>query len=241
MAKKILMAVTLAALMAGAAFAGPLPGTGINGSRHDMTTVGGTAEKYGRTCAFCHTPHNATTSEHGPLWNRAESTVTVAPYTWKATLNGGIAIPDPTIGPTRLCLSCHDGSVAVDSHGSNGPQTGTRKLSGDTKISDMKITHPIGFDYVAAQAARTSAEIVPATAYFLDSADSSASFDTHNRIAGTGKTILGTLYQGTIMTCATCHEVHNTTNATATGTNGYNYFLNAREEGSAICLSCHVK
>lgn len=239
MLKKAAMALALTGIMAGVALAGPLPKSGINGSRHDMNTAGGTPDMYGRTCAFCHTPHNATTSEHGPLWNRAENTALIPAYTWKATLNTGIAIPDPTVGPTRLCLSCHDGSIAVDSHGSNGSQFGTRKLSGDTKILDMKITHPIGFDYIAAQTARTSTEIVPATAYFLDSA--SASFDTHNRTAGTGKTILGTLYQGTIMTCASCHEVHNTTNATATGTNGYNYFLHAREEGSAICLSCHVK
>lgn len=240
MLKKVTLAIAVTGLMAGVAFAGTAAKSGINGSKHDMNTMaGGVDDVYGRTCAFCHTPHNAQTSLNGPLWNRAESTVTVAPYVWKATLNTVAFQSDPAVGPSRLCLSCHDGSIAVDSHGSNGSQAGGAKLTGATKILDMTITHPIGFDYNAAATARTSTEIVPSTAKFLDSA--SASFDTHNRTAGTGKTIAGTLFNGNIMTCASCHEVHNTTNAAPTGANAYNFFLNAPEEGSAICLSCHVK
>ena len=48
------------------------------------------------------------------------------------------------------------------------------------------------------------------------------------------------------MTCASCHEVHNTKNSEndpSVNTPGFtpNYFVYAREQNSALCLSCHVK
>jgi hypothetical protein len=59
------------------------------------------------------------------------------------------------------------------------------------------------------------------------------------------RTIKSTLYNGSIMTCATCHEVHNKENAAqdaaTDGSATPNYFLYAKESNSLICLSCHVK
>ena len=60
------------------------------------------------------------------------------------------------------------------------------------------------------------------------------------------------LFGKSIMTCATCHEVHNKENAiqdTYANNNGNthttrtapNYFLYAKETSSLICLSCHIK
>ena len=59
------------------------------------------------------------------------------------------------------------------------------------------------------------------------------------------KKISDTLYGGYV-TCASCHEVHNTRNAVNAAsiyspTFTPNYFVWAPEEGSALCLSCHVK
>jgi hypothetical protein len=56
------------------------------------------------------------------------------------------------------------------------------------------------------------------------------------------KKIQDTLYGADgYMTCASCHDVHNTVNVTPASGHTYNYFLYAQEEGSAICLSCHIK
>ena len=73
--KKMILLLAFAALtVAGSAFAGVLPGTGINGSPHDMNTKG-SSDALGRTCVFCHTPHNAIPGSsvgvdiNLPLWN----------------------------------------------------------------------------------------------------------------------------------------------------------------------------
>ena len=68
-------------------------------------------------------------------------------------------------------------------------------------------------------------------------------YDSVSRTLG-GRTIGDVLYQGDIMTCATCHEVHNKENVVQdVGTDGSqpNYLLYAKETDSLICLSCHLK
>lgn len=249
MLKKVTVAIALTGLMAGAAYAGMQPQTGINGSLHDMNNTPGTHQKDAllRSCVFCHTPHNAQIMMNAPLWNRADSTIPVfAAYGWVAPANMSLNIPDPTVGPTRVCLSCHDGSVAVDSHGTNKPMAGSMKLdpANHAYVRDMTITHPIGFKYADAVAARPG-ELVPVNTGFLQGNAAlltGQAFDTKNRASvGLSSTkISDTLYQGNV-TCASCHEVHNTNNAKPETTGIYNYFLRAQEEGSAICLSCHIK
>ena len=62
-------------------------------------------------CVFCHTPHGANASE-GPLWNReipASSTYTVYD---SGSIDSTIQQPN---GVSKLCLSCHDGSIAIGS------------------------------------------------------------------------------------------------------------------------------
>ncbi|HJV64474.1 MAG TPA: cytochrome c3 family protein [Geomonas sp.] len=267
MMKKIAVALTVAGVAATAtvAFAGPQARTGINGSWHDINAAAGYAgDTLGRTCVFCHTPHNArTTDALVPLWNHAETTLpTMTPYAWVAPTNKTIAIAsDPLIGPSRLCMACHDGSTAVDSHGSAASfPAGTTKMTasytdalGATAkrfITDLTVTHPIGFLYDEAATTRNAisadgvTEIVPSTSGFI--ADTytinAATWNTQNRngIVTTKKKIADTLYGG-YMTCATCHDVHNSVNARPAAGHSYNYFLYAQEEGSAICLSCHVK
>ena len=61
-----------------------------------------------RICIFCHSSHNG--SSEGPLWNH-ESTKAGAFKTYdRATLQG---YPQQPNGATKLCLSCHDGTIAV--------------------------------------------------------------------------------------------------------------------------------
>lgn len=246
MLKKLAATIAFASLMAGVAYAGSTAATGVVGSMHDINVAGTgsyTHDTYQRVCVFCHTPHNALANgaTPKPLWNHAESTVNIPAYTWSSPANSAIAmnVLDPLVGPSRLCMACHDGLTAVDSHGSAGSQVGSTALNSTTRtITDLTVTHPIGFKYADAMTARGATELVPDTTGFLTSAVTAA-FDTNTRAGATytTKTIGDTMYNG-YMTCASCHDVHNTVNAVGTG---YNYFIYAKEEGSAICLSCHVK
>ncbi len=64
-------------------------------------------------CVFCHTPHGANLSE-GPLWNRNLSTATYNTFnsgSLDATAEG-VPLDQPN-GVSKLCLSCHDGTIAV--------------------------------------------------------------------------------------------------------------------------------
>ena len=143
-------------------------------------------------------------------------------------------------------MSCHDGSVAVDSHGSNGHTNGGLKLAtaNHAYVRDLTITHPIGFKYDEAVAARPG-ELVAKTEGFLTEPSASFSafaFDTRNRTGLAKSTVkIQDTLSGGYMTCASCHDVHNTVNAKSDTGKSYNYFLRARQEGSAICLSCHIK
>ncbi len=271
MMKKLVVLIAFASLTAGAsmALAGSAPKTGINGSWHDINYAGqlGTAsykaDQYQRTCAFCHTPHNALPNGlvPAPLWNHAPSNVHLDPYVWASPLNATIAMnADPLIGPSRLCMACHDGVAAVDSHGSAGSFNGgntvmaasyTDALGNTAKryINDLTVTHPIGFKWDEAVSARTDGNqlVLKSFGFIADNAlaysTTAATFDTNTRsLTYSTKKIQDTLYQG-YFTCASCHDVHNSVNAAPApgATNSYNYFLYAQEEGSAICLSCHIK
>src|SRR5262252_8288263 len=85
-------------------------GDTILASKHDLSasgpgTIKATAES--EVCLFCHTPHRSTGEI--PLWNHTLSQAIYIPYgssTAKATIG------QPT-GSSKLCLSCHDGTVAL--------------------------------------------------------------------------------------------------------------------------------
>jgi hypothetical protein len=270
--KKIVAILVGAAIAAGgtAAYAGMGAKTGVNGSFHDMNyyapTKGGAKEKYERVCVYCHTPHNAVVKDPNdplgvnflPLWNHDFSTNTFLAYNWATPDNTPFTIADPLVGPSRLCMSCHDGSIAVDQHGPAMPRVGNIKLTGNRAIGhdgDLTTTHPIGFDYVAARTGRNITvggnavtEVVNENTPFASAItiNADANSNVYNTVTRNGsRTIKSTLYNGQMMTCATCHEVHNKENAAqAPATDGSatpNYFLYAKEQQSLICLSCHVK
>jgi hypothetical protein len=264
---------------AGVAFAGMPAATGVNGSLHDMNTfVAGPADTMGRVCVFCHTPHHAETNlgqtNTAPLWNREATAQTYLPYQWVTPANAGtdtdavaFAILDPLAGPSRLCMSCHDGVVSADQHGQAWAQAGTKAISGRANLgSDLTQTHPIGFDYVAIRNWRNSiagvssagdSEIVDPAKGFASqvtvTADAATNQGVYNAVVrntGANKRIKDVLFGGNIMTCASCHEVHNKENAIQTAYTGIegsdsskapNYFLYAKQQDSLICLSCHVK
>lgn len=89
----------------------------IANTKHNLSISGSgdvKAISEDQVCVFCHTPHGATNSPGAPLWNRVLSTQTYTPYT-SASLDaediaGTLAQP---AGSSKLCLSCHDGTLAI--------------------------------------------------------------------------------------------------------------------------------
>ena len=168
---------------------------------------------------------------------------------------------DPLIGPSRLCMSCHDGVTAVDSHGpsisssqnnsdtAQGGNNGSHPMTASGYIIDnLQKIHPIGFLYSNAMTARPGRLTDPNSTCFLATSPfgaNSASSNTYTRVGYIqGNTLIAsTLYAGYV-TCATCHDAHNTNNAinlpdTDTGI-APNYFVRSPEQGSSLCLSCHL-
>ncbi|HEX5638966.1 MAG TPA: hypothetical protein VFX81_04125 [Burkholderiaceae bacterium] len=189
----------------------------IVGSNHDLSGKG-----YGSTqiCIFCHTPHNAVTTVGAPLWNHASSTATYTVYS-SPTLNATVGQPGTS---SKLCLSCHDGTVAVDSFGGT---TGTNIIGGGANFgTGLSNDHPIGFSYNAA----------------LSTTDGSlANPDTKTVTIGTAPSktgsITSTMLIGGVMECASCHDVHNTFTAAGGGL----LKISQTAPASGLCLACHIK
>lgn len=107
---------------------------GISNTRHNLTSnpngVLGGRNQSNQTdlCVFCHTPHGAdvTSADAPPLWNKRLTTgATYRTYADlnSATIDGQFA--SVRVGSVSLaCLSCHDGSQAMDNI-INTPGSGT--------------------------------------------------------------------------------------------------------------------
>jgi predicted CXXCH cytochrome family protein len=192
------------AVAAALVFAAQTAQAGISGSPHDFSgRAWGTTE----TCIFCHTPHNAKATQLAPLWNHNSSTATYTLYT-SATLN---AVQTQPAGTTKACLSCHDGTVAIDTYGAR--VTGTTSVTGLANVgTDLSNDHPVSFPYTAALVTANGGGLAsPLTA---------------------SQVVAGIPLFNTNLECASCHAVHDNTVPN---------FLRASNAGSALCLKCHIK
>ncbi len=92
-------------------------------------------------CTFCHAPHSGLGGV-SPLWNQTLSKATYTPYSSTTYVEQGNT--QPTLGVTSsLCLSCHDGTVAVGQSAAYGtlPVTGSMN-SVDSFGTNLGGTHP---------------------------------------------------------------------------------------------------
>ncbi len=183
----------------------------VAGTAHDLTTgpAGGD-----RICVFCHTPHNA--APDVPLWNHTLSANTFTAYdsiTMDATDNADWTGASGTV--SALCMSCHDGSVALGSliniPVAGGPTNVVVSMGAiDANLgTDLTNDHPVAFTYDAALQAADGDLVDPAT---LTGAVG---------LFGTGQ-----------VECASCHDAHDDTNAP---------FLVVDNTASALCVTCHTK
>ncbi len=209
-------------------------------------------------CVFCHTPHGSTLEDLGggvkaPLWNRKLSTASYFLYdeVWSPTLEAfRINVkPSAPTGYSKLCLSCHDGTLAIgdvyNAPGSGGysstgqsaiPLTGTDaggtmpvgsgRYTGDTRLigANLSNDHPISF-------------VFDMNLYSADKevADPSTVVDPV-----TNKTLLYSEMSAARnnVQCTSCHNPHTT----------YEKFLRmskwnlgAGPTTKQICLNCHNK
>ena len=180
----------------------------IAGSPHDLSKNGwGTTE----TCKFCHTPHAARPIQDTILWNRDISKAVYELYI-SPSFNGAATIAQPSAA-SKMCLSCHDGTVALDSYSGNA---GSHFMSSTNLVGSnnrLNTDHPISFEYSSTLAAEDRALILPSSQKFVDSAK------------------IIPLYNGK-MECSSCHDAHDNTQTK---------FLRVNNSMSALCLKCHIK
>jgi hypothetical protein len=129
----------------------------IVGSPHDLSAFGPGrihAVEEEEVCIFCHAPHNATGQT--PLWNRLDRTANYRIYQSSTT---DARIDQPS-GPSKMCLSCHDGAMTLGLVASR-PETQpiittfrTMPPGPSDLTEDLSDDHPIGFRFDRALANR---------------------------------------------------------------------------------------
>jgi predicted CXXCH cytochrome family protein len=89
-------------------------GGGPNGT--SVLDSGGNVVGTNQICVFCHTPHGFNAAQAGPLWNKAVNTsTTYSVYNSGSNKSSTFDAATPSIGSVSLaCLSCHDGTQAMD-------------------------------------------------------------------------------------------------------------------------------
>lgn len=212
-----------------------------------------------QVCEFCHTPHAATTGIAAPLWNRSISTVTYTPYL-SSSMDAN-PVPSATLGAgSKVCLSCHDGTMAIGmvgvlngvtnpviamsgtNPGGGGMPDGSGAATGYTRNLGINLgnDHPIAFSYDTALGSadgelRTPVPVMVDTTTVVG-----------NRSPGVKPTYP---LQSNQMQCSTCHDPHisDPANPTLKFLRGNRLQQQAPMGGGYVaaddimCLACHDK
>lgn len=197
-------------------------------------------------CIFCHTPHSGALNT--PLWNRAlpdQSAGSEFTHYSSATLSSYFTgLETRALNPeSLLCMSCHDGTVGVGTLLNNSNRTGgppdneaaniaymfgpPGSSIGDSWINDMpnrdlRDDHPISFSYYEVKATSAGAKLHTV----IDARNAGVRFFGPTAVAN-----------GDRMECSTCHDPHVNGNVDS----NFNPFLQMSNNGSALCLACHIK
>ncbi|MDH5324319.1 MAG: hypothetical protein OEZ68_04510 [Gammaproteobacteria bacterium] len=183
---------------------------GVANTKHNLSISGpGTlkAASEDRICVFCHTAHHA--SPIAPLWNRASSGAIYTPYSSSTIVSN----PGQPTGASLLCLSCHDGTVALGSTTSGNIQmaggTTVMPVTGGLLGTDLSDDHPVSFLYSSSVSSLRNELVDPAT------------------LTGPVK-----LDAAGMLQCTSCHNPHDNT---------FGKFLVMDDRGSMLCETCHKK
>lgn len=201
----------------------------VKDTKHNFTSQSTSPNAYfygtRQVCVFCHTPHNADASI-GLLFNHEVNQAQSYGMYGSNTMDMPQSA-SPHKG-SLVCLSCHDGTIAVNSlnnvPGPEGAGTfgtpvvgsgldGAGKLlpSSDAYVGvDLSDDHPVGITY---NAALDPTGFVPKTGNPANYPDK-------------------LLSEGLYVECVSCHNPHD---------NSYSDFLIESNENSALCDRCHTK
>ncbi len=172
----------------------------VKGSPHDLSAVAS-----GDSCSFCHTPHMS--MSQSPGWSHKLSNTVYKIYQ-SSSLEATVGQPT---GSSKLCLSCHDGTVALTDKVKGVGKKSKRNVfiaNGAANLgTDLSDDHPISFVYNNALAAKDSQIAIPST------------------IAEELK-----LDRANELQCTSCHSAHD---------NQYDNFLLLPNNRSQLCISCH--
>jgi predicted CXXCH cytochrome family protein len=204
----ILVALAILLAAAGTAHAQK---SAMVGKGHDVRVAGDT----GDLCAACHTPHNANATFQALLWNRSLPAATSF-QVYDAAVNpdfkgGAVSLAGGT-QVSLLCLSCHDGTTALNTVLNPAPGTNlkTTRITGASLLgTDLRNDHPVAFSYDAAATA--------AGAKLVANPDI-----TKVKLFG----VTGSRR----VECGSCHDAHSSAAA----------FLRVPNTNSQLCLACHT-
>lgn len=228
--KTVLTAVAAFALLV---WVGPGPalangaGNGMVGSPHDFSGSDWNGRE--EICRVCHVPHDHSKAtkyfETGLLWNHAlsEATYTMYDSAWSETLDNAQS-PQPD-GTAKLCLGCHDGTVAIDTFDKyeggavfidqfDGGGFKVPGFSDDGGNLDLRGGHPLSIKY--------------------DDVDGGLAPITN--AMGTSGTIEDVLDNGKVQ-CSSCHDVHDQESVAGT----HLLRVSTKTPASGLCLTCHDK
>lgn len=252
----------------------------IRSTKHNLSSIGPAGrniytEQTTEICVFCHTPHGAgseaTSMLKAPIWNRNLSTARYILYdqVWSTSFEGYEVNPPKPNAPTgysRLCLSCHDGTIALSSvvnfpgsgtssvlfnmlyptgqtpaGGAGTMPSGSGVITGDTRVigANLQNDHPISFIYDSALAARDEELVDPGPPLIYPAKVSDPTpVSPLRRYPGAD------LSKFDSVQCTTCHNPHAATYPKFMRTSFFNNDPadpNYPSASKIICLYCHDK
>lgn len=180
-------------------------------------------------CVFCHTPHFSTPAT--ALWNKS---LPGGPYnlyassTLAATMAPNALVLSQPTGASKLCLSCHDGTIALGQMlNLPGRINAAAVIGGTIDVTGVGVTankltnvsssyigtelgddHPISFAYSRSYPSNVEIKASPFT-------PNTVKLDKNSELQ-----------------CTSCHDPHGTANAK---------MLTADYQNGTLCLACHNK
>jgi len=181
---------------------------------HDMTPMGKSPVK-GRvsgSCLYCHAPHSAMAGPATPLWNQQLSVQSYTTYT--STTYHQTSVQPPLGSATKLCLSCHDGTVAPGQTVAYGKLSMMGSMKATSKFGgDLRTSHPVSM--------KTPLADSPEISVLLSSSSPNTSDTAVKLVNGN-------------VECNTCHDPH------VQGKDPIvQDFLVRDNSNGALCLACH--
>jgi predicted CXXCH cytochrome family protein len=212
----------------------------LSQSPHNLNNIPGAVVSKQQVCLPCHTPHGATQSDPNDkgafLWNHNTNwTTSYTLYTQvHSTRFGSSSSANPKLDSTsRLCLSCHDGAIAIDAYGGGTGNVKMGDLSGGVFAlgTDLSNDHPVGISYPGLSADGKTFTASAASGYIDPTTPKWGSTVTVGTTAGGGLNFSTVGANSNVIGCGTCHTPHT-----------YTYgFVKMDNTGSQLCFKCHDK